>query len=1301
MRKLLLLTFVLLSVYSGFSQNLSFSCTKDTVLGCGINCMNIVARFPDLRSLGTNYTVNNETGLSQCRPFIDPGLPGPSTNLTIDDRYSTVLTLPFSFPFFGTMYNSLIASTNGLLSFDISKTGLFSHYGILNSGGFLSATSGTPQDLPSTLYDKALIMAPYHDLNPATTTSPTRQIKFEVYGTAPNRKWMLSFYKVPLFLCDPLINNTHQIILYESTGVIEVFIQSKDICTTWNEGRAMIGMQDFNRTSFIMAPGRKASDAPWGGANMNETWRFIPSQGPTLYRKVELLNNAGAVIALGDTTRINANTFEWTFPNICPPANTQTIYVVKTTYQKIDDPLSTIYSLDTFRVLRNALPLTATSTNTTCGVSAGSITVSATGGTLPYQYSLNGGPGQASNVFSNLPGGTYIVTVTDATGCSNTITVVVTTTSSLSGTIIRTNASCPGVNNGTITVTPTSGTAPYTYSANGGPSQSSNIFTGLAPGPYTIIFTDINGCTGSVSITVSPGTGISGSVSFTSATCAGANNGTITVNPTSGTAPYQYILDGGMPQASNVFTGVSPGTHTVTFQDANGCQNTRTITIGTGAGLSGSISQTPSSCPSVNNGSITVTPTTGTAPYTFALDGGTPQASNIFSGVSSGSHTVVFRDANNCTGTLTVTVGTGAGITGTFTKTDAACAGVNNGTITITPTLGTAPYQYSLNAGPNQPGNTFSNLAPGTYTASFTDANGCSGTITNIIIGQGGPLSSTFVTNNPPCSNINNGSVVITATSGTAPYQFSLDGGAPQASGTFNGLAPGPHTYSFTDALGCSGTGSITLTTNPAITATIATVMPLCNGNANGSITITAGGGVSTYDYSKDLGATYQPSGTFSGLAAGTYTFRIRDNVGCTKDTTVTLAEPTLLTASAATIASTCNGNDGTITVSGGGGTVTYQYSINNGINYQASNIFTVAPGTYPNIKVKDANGCITNTTATVILTDNMFLNAGRDTTICVGQSITFQPQTNPQTNIYKWRPNSTIANDSLKNAVATPIDTTRYILNAKWGACQREDTITVNVLHKPVANAGNDTTICYNTFAVLRGSASNLSGGVNYTWSPAADILLPNLRVTIVNPKGAGLHAYMLTVTDNYGCNFSVTDVINVTVNIPPPAFAGNDTIAVKGIPHQLYGSGGTNYLWTPPGTLDNPFAKNPKATLFNDTRFILLVTDNAGCIAIDTVFVKVYEGPTYYIPNTFTPNGDGLNDVFRPIPVGISKTDWFRIFNRYGEQIFETNQWLKGWDGTFKGKPQGNGVYIWIIKGTDRNGKTVEMKGTVMLAR
>lgn len=470
----------------------------------------------------------------------------------------------------------------------------------------------------------------------------------------------------------------------------------------------------------------------------------------------------------------------------------------------------------------------------------------------------------------------------------------------------------------------------------------------------------------------------------------------------------------------------------------------------------------------------------------------------------------------------------------------------------------------------------------------------------------------------------------------------------------------------------------------------------LCNG-VNGTVTVISPV-AANIEYSINGGASWQISPVFN-IPAGTYTIQARI-IGalCGGSTIVTVTEPAALTSSAVSSPVTCANNDGSITITAGGGTPAFQYSIDNGIIYQISNVFNNVPvGIYNNILVKDANGCIAATNATMLLLDTMRLDLGTDSTICFGSSIVLLPQTNPQTDTFRWTPATGLNYDTAKNPIASPNDTTKYYLLAKWGICQRIDSITINILHKPIANAGKDTTVCYKTNALLTGNATNLSGTVNYLWSPPDSLNTPNVATTIARIDTT--RKFTLTVTDNYGCNFSVSDSMWVYMMPPLVVHAGNDTNAILGRPHQLLGSGGTNYVWSPAGPLNNPFIAKPLATLYNDTYFTVVVTDSIGCTASDAVFIKVYEGPMYYVPNAFTPNGDGLNDVFRPIPVGIQSTTSFRVFNRFGELMFQTNKWLEGWDGMYKGKKALGGTYTWMIKGIDKNGKVVEMSGTVIL--
>lgn len=1066
MQRFLVLFFIFLIKNSAEAQNsFSFNCAKDINIDCATPCISLQTTIPDIHANTTSYTVDQLSAISCFRGYVNPATPGPSANLIIDDRYSPVLNIGFPFSFYGISYNQLVASTNGFLSFDISKSLTFSHFGILKLGTNLSSTAGTPEDLPSTLYDKALIMGAYQDIDPNNANS-SHQIKYEVIGNAPYRKWILSYYNVPLYTnaCLNLQPITQQIVLYETLGIVEVFIYDKEICLNWNAGRSMIGLQDFNKTSAIMAPGRQATSAPWGGMGFNESWRFVPASGASLFKKVELHTLAGAFVSTGSTTDLGNNLLGVNFNSVCPPSVGES-YLVKSFYQDPKNPAAVILGIDTINVSRGE-PI---SVDITAGCAAGSNgTVTVTSPVGPsYEYSLDGINWQTSTQFTLPVGGSYKirsrVVGTTCTASKNISVIGVPLSASVQTKIIP----CPGPPSATISITPSHGTAPYSYSLNGSAFQASNVFSNLQDGSYVVLVKDAGGCSFSQNVYVS--TANSASASVTNTVCGNAPTGTITVNPGFGTAPYSYTINGGSPQSSNVFTGLLAGTYNITINDATSCS-----------------------------------------------------------------------------------------------------------------------YSFSEK-----------------------------------IIAQGS-ITAKVDLKMPACNGSNTGSIIVHPSSGTAPYKFALSGSALQTDSAFNNI------YS------------------------------------------------------------------------NSYLLQIIDALGCENDTVINLLQPNPFKITAITTsASTCTSPDGEIFVKANGGSTPYFYSIDNGNTYSLSNVFKVKSGSY-SIVIKDSNGCLTSGFGTVAAKVNdMVLELGPDKTICFGDSISIIPVTISQADSLRWSPLAGLSDTISKSPRVSPADTTKYYLDAKLGNCERLDSITINVLHKPIANAGEDTVICANTSATLHGSSTNTSGAVKYLWFPPRDIEDPNANVTQVLPKDFRTNTYTLQVSDAYGCNFKVYDRVNVTMNLPVAAFAGTDTVASIGIPQQLFGSGGITYLWSPANVLDNSSAQNPIAVLQQDTRFNLLVKDTLGCIGTSSVLIKVYKGSTYYIPNAFTPNGDGLNDVFKAIAPGIQKTNYFRIFNRWGQLMYQSQDANQGWDGKYSGVPQPTGVYIWIIKGVDVTGKIIELKGTVTLIR
>ena len=581
------------------AQGFSFNCSRDTIIpGCNPVCFTLKGIIPDIYGTTSSYVINPTSPIAGCAPvYVQPDDPtGTSTNLLIDDKYSDVINIGFPFQFYGTTYTQLIASTNGYVSFDISKANGFAHWSI-------------GADLPSATYDRAMIMGPYHDLHPFVGTSPSNRVQYQLFGVAPHRRWILSFYRVPLFsgACNALIENTHQIVLYESTGVIEVVIFSKQICPGWNNGRAIVGIQDWNRTQGLMAPGRAAiANGPWSvSLGATESWRFEPAAGPSLFKRVELLDVGGSILSTGTTVPAGPGRLEASFPNTCVPGGPST-YIIRSVYTKNDDPLTEIFGVDTVRVTRATTVAATTTTNSaTCvGANDGTITVTPSSGTPPFSYSLDlAAPvtGPSPYTFNGIAPGPHTIDITDNNGCTLQLNVNVATGPAMVTAVNKTDALCNGTLTGTITVTPpTIGTHPYSYSLDGITWQASNVFNGLPAGNYTVHYRSSDICPGSTNITITEPPVLSAVSANTNGTCDGGADGTITVTANGGTASYQYSIDGTTFQASNVFN-VVPGNYTVTVKDNQGC----ITTFNTVVGLNDNLSFTPQTDPTICEGRST------------------------------------------------------------------------------------------------------------------------------------------------------------------------------------------------------------------------------------------------------------------------------------------------------------------------------------------------------------------------------------------------------------------------------------------------------------------------------------------------------------------------------------------------------------------------------------------------------------------------------------------------------------------------------------------------------------------------
>jgi gliding motility-associated-like protein len=644
--------------------------------------------------------------------------------------------------------------------------------------------------------------------------------------------------------------------------------------------------------------------------------------------------------------------------------------------------------------------------------SDGSLTVTASGGSGTYQYSKdNGTTFQASNIFSGLGAGSYNVLVEDGIGCRSAVAILtVGSPSGISATASKIDVTCNAGTDGSIAITATGGNGVYTYSKdNGGTFQASNTFSGLLAGTYQMVVLDGVGCQFTFSVTINEPTPVSFTTTQVDVTCNGLSNGSIAITASGGNGAFTYSNDSGANfQGSNVFASLAAGPYVVQVKDGVGCvSGVSTVTILQPTVVTFTSSFTDATtCSPANDGTITITASGGTGAYQYSKDGGGNfQASNVFNGLIPGSYSLVVKDVNNCQSTpASVSIGTPSGVTITPSSTNVLCNGGSDGSITIVASGGNGAYQYSINNGGSfQAGSVFNGLAPGTYQAVAQDGNSCVSTTATIVITEPSAIAFTPTKGDASGCAVNDGFISANPTGGTGLYVMSIDNGVtfsatPATSLSFTNLFPGVYNVVIKDANNCITPATVVNILAPGSLSFTTTLIDVsCFGGNNGSILMNAVGGSGVYTYSKDNGATFQASNTFTNLAAASYDLVLKDANGCQFSGTVTISQPAVISATVSQVNLTCNGsNDGSISVTAAGGSGTLEYSIDNGANFQSGSSFMgLVAGNYQ-VVVKDANTCLSSATAVILTqpTSVTFTSSSSNPTSCAATdgSITVTP---------------------------------------------------------------------------------------------------------------------------------------------------------------------------------------------------------------------------------------------------------------------------------------------------------------------
>jgi gliding motility-associated-like protein len=749
-------------------------------------------------------------------------------------------------------------------------------------------------------------------------------------------------------------------------------------------------------------------------------------------------------------------------------------------------------------------------------------------------------------------------------------------------------------------------------------------------------------------------------MTHTNAGCG--NSGTATVTPTFCSGPYTYIWTP-TGQTTQTATNLPPGLYTVKISTGGGCVTSQdTVTIfGSGGGLTFTITQTNIGCDGGNTGSATVSGLTGTAPYIYnwAPSGGTGATAT---GLAAGTYTVNVKDANGCVGTKTVTITQSSSLKDSIVMIPVSCGGGNDGTAIAIPSNGTLPYTYAWSpSGGNA--DTAKNLSAGTYTVIIKDSKGCS-IISTATITEPSSIVLTTASTAAQCG-ASDGSVTVTASGGSGPYSYTWSPVSGNGS-TLSNLGAGSYTVTVTDKNGCVKTAIEVIRNTGALVVTTAATNVNCKGGADGTATITASGGTAPYIYVWNT-IPVQNTATATGLKAGTYTVLVTASDGCKAPATVTITEPIGISLTTDSTNETCGKGNGTATVTASGGAGSFTYQWNNG--QTTATAINLKAGTYT-VTVKDANGC--SITATLSLSSSPGPVANFSVAnACVNSSVLFT-NTSKKDSFWNWSfgDNSSAILKNPAHVYSTAgTYSVKLVISDSLG-CLDSISKPVTIHPSPKVSFGDSISGC----SPLNVSFTNNSDPGSYLWD-----LGDNTTSTLQLPKNQYLnntqypvnYTIKLQVTSVNGCRSTLSIPKLVTVYPNAKAiFTMNPSVTdimAPGIKFYNQSPGGIPALWTfGDGEQDNSRIANP-VHVYKDTgtyTVCLKVINDYNCP--DSTCNKVIIKPlwSFYVPNAFTPNGDGRNDTFNGSGTGIKEYEML-IFDRWGDQLFKSTSLSDSWDG------------------------------------
>ncbi|MFC5408596.1 T9SS type A sorting domain-containing protein [Larkinella bovis] len=829
--------------------------------------------------------------------------------------------------------------------------------------------------------------------------------------------------------------------------------------------------------------------------------------------------------------------------------------------------------------------LATPSSQTVCTGGAATFGVAVAGSDLTgYQWRKNGIaiPGATnpsfplSNVTSN-DAGEYEILVSNVCGVTTSNKTVLIVATPLQLSVSATPVSCFQGNTGQASVAVSGGTGNYTYRWNTGATTAT--INNLAAGTYSVVVTDGAGCSNSANVTVNQPTELVLTATPTAVNCFGGNDGSATASATGGTSPYNYRWNTGA--TTSTLTGITAGTYSVTVTDANGCQQSKTVTINQPTQLVVTTTSTAVKCFGGNDGQVITNVSGGTGSYRFSWNTGA--TSSVLTGITAGTYQVTVTDANGCQQTATAQVNQPTTLlTLTTSVTAVKCFNTRDGVASALASGGGTAYNYQWSTGANTP--SISGLAPGAYSVQVTDNNGCIRSA-SVDISQPTLLSLTTSSTAVKCFGNNDGSANVIASGSVGNYTYTWNTGATTS--TINSLTAGSYSVQVSDANGCQQTGSVEVTQPTRLLLSLQKSDIKCFSGNDGQVTSSVTGGVGNYVYQWNTGAT---TSTITGLVTGTYQLTITDANSCQQTASVQVDQPaTLLTLTTSTTPARCfNNRDGLASVTASGGGTAYHYQWSTGAN--TPSISGLAAGIY-SVQVTDNKGCVKSTSVDISQPTLLSLTTSSTAVKCFGNndgSAAVSASGSVGNYTYVWNTGGTTTSISSLTAGSYSVQVTDA------NGCRQSSVVEVTQPTRVLLTLQKDDVKCFggNDGKVI----STPTGGVGdytYRWSTGAT--MPTLTGLVTG-------TYQLTVADGNSCQQTASIQIDqptmVVLSISSTAAKcfqsadGAASVTVAG------GVGNYTYRWSNGAT--NAIANNITAGTYS-----VDVADANGCTKTTSVEV------------------------------------------------------------------------------------------------